>query len=91
MATFRFELDHRPTRNKTYNLYMMVTVGSKRTKKKTGLQLKKIDDFNPRCKGSSWIRANVSEAKVWNEKLRLMLVEANVTYNKLEIKGGGFS
>ena len=87
MATFRFELDHRPTRNKTYNLYMMVTVGSKRTKKKTGLQLKKIDDFNPRCKGNNWIRANVPEAKVWNEKLRLMLVEANETYNKLENKG----
>lgn len=87
MATFRFELDHRPTRNKTYNLYMMVTVGSKRTKKKTGLQLKKIDDFNPRCKGNNWISANVSEAKVWNEKLRLMLVEAYETYNKLENKG----
>ena len=39
MATFRFELNHRPTRNKTYNLYLMVTVGKKRTKKKTGIQL----------------------------------------------------
>ena len=52
MATFRFELDHRPTRNKTYNLYLMVTVGKKCTKKKTGIQLKHIDDFNPSCKGN---------------------------------------
>ena len=51
MATFRFELDHKPTRNKTYNLYLMVTAAGKRTKKKTGIQLKRIDDFNPQCKG----------------------------------------
>ena len=76
MATFRFELDHRPTRNKTYNLYLMVTVGKKRTKKKTGIQLKHIDDFNPSCKGNNWIRANVLDAKALNEQLRLMLVKA---------------
>ena len=87
MATFRFEFDHRPTRNKTYNLYMMVTVGSKRTKKKIGFQLKKIDDFNPRCKGNNWIRANVPESKVWNEQLRQMLVQANETYNRLDKSG----
>lgn len=58
MATFRFELDHKPTRNKTYNLYLMVTAAGKRTKKKTGIQLKRIDDFNPQCKGNNWIRAN---------------------------------
>ena len=34
MATFRFELDHKPTRNKTYNLYLIVTAAGKRTKKK---------------------------------------------------------
>ena len=43
IATFRFELDHKPTRNKTYNLYLMVTAAGKRTKKKTGIQLKRID------------------------------------------------
>jgi len=87
MATFRFELDHRPTRNKTYNLYLMVTVGKKRTKKKTGIQLKHIDDFNPSCKGNNWIRANVLDAKALNEQLRLMLVKAQETYNELEDDG----
>lgn len=87
MATFRFELDHRPTRNKTYNLYLMVTVGKKRTKKKTGIQLKHIDDFNPSCKGNNWIRANMLDAKALNEQLRLMLVKAQETYNELEEDG----
>ncbi len=87
MATFRFELDHKPTRNKTYNLYLMVTAAGKRTKKKTGIQLKRVDDFNPQCKGNNWIRANVPEAKVLNEQLRLMLVQANETYQKLASDG----
>lgn len=87
MATFRFELDHKPTRNKTYNLYLMVTVGKKRTKKKTGIQVKRIDDFNPSCKGNNWIRANVLEAKALNEQLRLMLIKAQETYNELEDDG----
>lgn len=34
MATFRFELDHKPTRNKTYNLYLMVTAAGKRTQRR---------------------------------------------------------
>ena len=87
MATFRFELDHRPTRNKTYNLYLMVTVGKKRTKKKTVFNWKHIDDFNPSCKGNNWIRANVLDAKALNEQLRLMLVKAQETYNELEEDG----
>lgn len=87
MATFRFELDHKPTRNRMYNLYLMVSVGGKRTKKKTGIQLKRIEDFNPQCKGNNWIRANVPEAKVYNEQLRLLLVETNATYNELGKEG----
>ena len=87
MASFRFELDHRPTRNKKYNLYLMVTVGKKRTKRKTGIQLDRIEDFNPGCKGNNWIRANVLEAKSLNEELRLLLVKANETYNQLEDDG----
>ncbi len=83
MATFRFELDHRPTRNKTYNLYLMVTVGKKRTKRKTGIQLNRIDDFNPSCKGNNWIRANVLDSKVMNEQLRLKLIIAQETYKQL--------
>lgn len=80
-------LDHKPTRNKTHNLYLMVTAAGKRTKKKTGIQLKRIDDFNPQCKGNSWIRANVPEAKALNEQLRVMLMQANKTYRELASDG----
>lgn len=64
MTTFRFELGHKPTRNKTYNLYLMVTAAGKRTKKKAGIQLKRIDDFNPQCKGNNWIRADVPDTNL---------------------------
>lgn len=87
IATFRFELDHKPTRNKTYNLYLMVTAAGKRTKKKTGIQLKRIDDFNPQCKGNNWIRANVPDAKALNEQLCLMLAQANDAYQELASDG----
>lgn len=83
MATFRFELDHKATRNKTYNLYLMITAAGKRAKKKTGVELKRIDDFNPKCRGNNWIRANVPDAKSLNEHLRQLLVEANNQYRSL--------
>lgn len=87
MAAFRFELDHRPTRNGKYNLYFIVSVKNKRTKRKTGIQLDRIDDFNPKARHSNWIKSSVLKAKVWNEQLRLLLVDAQEKYNELEDNG----
>ena len=87
MAAFRFELDHKPTRNKKYNLYLIVSIKNKRTKKKTGIQLDNIDDFNPKAKHNNWIRSNVLKAKVFNEQLRQALIEAQETYKTLEDDG----
>lgn len=87
MAAFRFELDHRPTRNGKYNLYFIVSVKNKRTKRKTGIQLDRIDDFNPKARHNNWIKSSVLKAKVWNEQLRLLLVDAQEKYNELEDNG----
>lgn len=87
MAAFRFELDHRPTRNSKYNLYFIVSVKNKRTKRKTGIQLDRIDDFNPKARHNNWIKSSVLKAKVWNEQLRLLLVDAQEKYNELEDDG----
>ena len=66
---------------------MIITVAGKRSKKKTGIQVLHIDDFNPKCRGNNWIRAGVSDSKALNERLRLMLVEANEKFNDLESDG----
>ena len=39
MATFRFELNGRPTKNKTYVVYLRVTVGGKRKLIKTMVEI----------------------------------------------------
>lgn len=87
MASFRFELDHKPTRNEKYNLYLIVSIANKRTKKKTGIQLDRIEDFNPKGKRNNWVRNNVFNAKALNEQLRLIILEATETYNEMEGTG----
>lgn len=39
------------------------------------------------CKGNNWIRANVPDAKVLNEQLRLMLAQANEAHQELASDG----
>lgn len=46
MATFRFELNGRPTKNKTYVIYLRVTGGGKRKLIKTMVEIARPSDFN---------------------------------------------
>ena len=87
MASFRFEIQRRQSRNKKYDIYMIINVAGKRSKKKTGIQVLHIDDFNPKCRGNNWIRAGVTDSKALNERLRVMLVDANEKFNDLESGG----
>ena len=59
MATFRFELNGRPTKNKTYVVYLRVTVGGKRKLIKTMVEIARPSDFNAKCKGENWVRGGV--------------------------------
>lgn len=46
MATFRFEVNNKPTKNKTYNILLCITVDGKRKRLKTSVDLKRRSDFN---------------------------------------------
>lgn len=87
MASFRFELNARPTKNKTYVVYLRVTVGGKRKLIKTIVEVSRPADFNAKCKGENWIRANVHDAKSMNALLADILARAKETYKDLDKEG----
>lgn len=87
MATFRFELNGRPTKNKTYVVYLRVTVGGKRKLIKTMVEIARPSDFNAKCKGENWVRGGVRDAKVLNAQLADILAKAKETYKELDKDG----
>ena len=87
MATFRFELSNKPNRNKKYMLMLCVTVAGKRKRIKTPIELSKRVDFNPKCRGENWIRANVMDSKALNAQLADILTNAKETYKELDKSG----
>lgn len=87
MATFRFELNGRPTKNKTYVVYLRVTVGGKRKLIKTMVEIARPSDFNAKCKGENWVRGGVCDAKVLNAQLADILAKAKETYKELDREG----
>lgn len=87
MATFRFELNGRPTKNKTYVVYLRVTVGGKRKLIKTMVEIARPSDFNAKCKGENWVRGGVRDAKVLNAQLTDILAKAKETYKELDKEG----
>ena len=87
MATFRFELNGRPTKNKTYVVYLRMTVGGKRKLIKTMVEIARPSDFNAKCKGENWIRGGVRDAKVLNAQLADILAKAKETYKELDKEG----
>ena len=87
MATFRFELNGRPTRNKTYVVYLRVTVSGKRKLIKTPIEVARPSDFNTKCKGENWIRGGVKDAKLFNAQLADILSKAKETYKELDKEG----
>ena len=87
MATFRFELNGRPTKNKTYVVYLRVTVGGKRKLIKTMVEIARPSDFNAKCKGENWVRGGVRDAKMLNAQLADILAKAKETYKELDREG----
>ena len=87
MATFRFELNNTPTRNKKYSIFLCVTVDGKRKRLKTGVELYKKSDFNPKCRGDNWVRASDPNHKVLNEALSKELESAKLAYRDLKDSG----
>lgn len=87
MATFRFELNARPTKNKTFVVYLRVTIGAKRKLIKTNVELARPSDFNAKCKGENWVRGSVKDAKLLNTTLADILAKAKQKYKELDSEG----
>lgn len=87
MATFRFELNGRSTKNKTYVVYLRVTVGGKRKLIKTMVEIARPSDFNAKYKGENWMRGGVRDAKALNAQLANILAKAKETYKELDKEG----
>ena len=87
MASFRFELNSRPTRNKTYVVYLRITVGGKRKLIKTTVELARPSDFNAKCKGENWVRSSARDSKVLNAQLADFLAKVKETYRELNRAG----
>jgi len=88
MATFRFEVNkNRPTRNKTFVVWLRVTTNGKRKLLKTPIELKNVKDFNPKARQNNWIRTSEIKSAKWNDELSDILEKAKETYRDLKELG----
>lgn len=63
MATFRFEVNNRLAKNKTYNILLCITTDGERKRLKTSIDLKCRSDFNLKAKQDNWIRPSEPDCK----------------------------
>lgn len=87
MATFRFEVNNKPTKNKTYSILLCVTTDGKRKRMKTSIELKRKSDYNTKAKQDNWIRSSEPNYKAWNEALSKELEKAKQIYRDLREDG----
>lgn len=87
MATYRYELNDRPSRNGKYSVFLRITVNGKRKKYKTAIEVSKKSDWNPTPKGENWIRPSEPNSKSWNVQLSKTIEKAKETYEDLAKSG----
>lgn len=88
MATFRFEVNkNRPTRNKTFVVWLRITTNGKRKLLKTPIELKSVKDFNSKARQGNWIRTSEIRSAKWNDELAGILEKAKETYKDLKELG----
>ncbi|MCK9627505.1 MAG: site-specific integrase [Bacteroidales bacterium] len=69
MASFRFEIGNKPTRNKTFQIFLVISIAGNRTRIKTSIAVNKKSDFNSKAKQNNWIRPSEPNALSWNQSL----------------------
>lgn len=84
MASFRFECNNKQSKNGKYVILLCVTINGKRKRTKTNIEINSPSQFNAKCKGDNWIRANVPESKKWNQQLHDIIEKAKINY--IEVK-----
>jgi site-specific recombinase XerD len=87
MASFRFELNNKPTKNRTFVILLCVTTGGKRKRLKTSIEVRKKSDFKSDAKAGKWIQTSEPNNKKWNEVLESELEAAKKTYRELREDG----
>lgn len=87
MATYRFELNNKPTRNKKYSIFLCVTVNGVRKRIKTNIEVSKKSAWNPTPKGDNWIRTSEPQYAKLNQELADFISKAKDTYKELGKKG----
>src|SRR5574344_1802233 len=81
MATFRFEINKkRPTRNKTFIVWLRITTDGKRKLLKTDIELKSANDFNSKARQDNWIRPSEPNSAKWNNDLADILEKTKDTF-----------
>lgn len=85
---FRFELNGTPSRNNKYSILLCITIGGRRKRIKTPIEVNKKNDFNPKANQDNWIRKGVPESKAWNETLVQFKEDAKKKYQELKKKKG---
>lgn len=86
-VTFNFELNSKPSKNKTYAILLRITQNKKHKRIKTPISVSRKTDFNKDAKQGNWIRQREPEHKVWNEILSKELERAKKTYQELKEDG----
>lgn len=82
--SFRFELGNKPTRNKKFSIYLCITVGGKRKRIKSPVEVPSRNDFNSKCIGDNWVRKSVPQSTRWNKLLHDFKEEAVSKFNELD-------
>lgn len=87
MATYRFELNNKPTRNKKYAIFLCITVNGIRKRIKTNIEVSKKSNWNPTPRGDNWIRTSEPQYTKLNQELADIISKAKDTYKELGKKG----
>ena len=85
--SYRLELSDRKNRLGEYPIFLRITIGGKRAKKKTDVVIYRKSDWNSTPKGNKWVRASEPNAEKLNERLAEILAEAKGKYEELGEKG----
>ena len=75
IPTFRPEINHKRNKDKTYSVFIRITLNRKMKRLPTGVFLLKESDFNKKASFGKWVRTSELENKTYNEMLEALIKE----------------
>ena len=86
-VTFNFELNNKPSKNKTYAILLRITQNQKHKRIKTPIAAVRNQISIRMLSRGNWIRQREPNYAVWNETLAQELEKARKTYQELKEDG----